>query len=167
MLIMSPYGPLAWSDLREERSRQDSEQGEPGNAVKYLAPSVTWKREFHLCEGVEAKLLMTLGQHWLMAVPAGLLFTFDPKWCLLLASVRRGKRVPCAWSYISPSVYLPDGCQLFGPGLLTLAKKYWVFMSSLLSSGLFTCCFSVVFLALRASPKNPSSVNQTGPWVGE
>lgn len=68
MLIMGPYGPLAWSDLREERSRQDSEQGEPGNAVKYLAPSVTWKCEFHLCEGVEAKLLMTLGQHCLMTV---------------------------------------------------------------------------------------------------
>ena len=146
MLIVSPYGHLAWSDLREERSRQDSEQGEPGNAVKYLAPSVTWKCEFHLCEGVEAKLLMTLGQHWLMTVPAGLLFTFDPKWCLLLASVRGGKRVPCAWSYISLSVYLLDGCQLFGPGLLTLAKKHLVFMSSLLSSDCLLAVSVLFFL---------------------
>ena len=55
--------PLAWSDLREEHSRQGSEQGELGNAVSYLAPSVTWKCKFHLCEGVRAKLLLTLGQH--------------------------------------------------------------------------------------------------------
>lgn len=80
-----------------------------------------------------------------MAVPAGLLFTFDPEGAFFLASANVGKRVAYAGSCISP-VYPTDGCQLLGTDLLTLAKQYLVFVSSLLSSGQLTCGFSVVLL---------------------
>lgn len=128
---MSPHvaSGLGWS--------LDLEQGEPGNAVNYLAPSVTWKYEFHLCEGVGAKFLMTLWQHWGMAFPVGLLFIFDSEQAFFLTSVNVGKRAACAWSSLSPSVYPPDGCQLSGAGVMTPAKQCLVFLWPF---RLFTCC---------------------------
>lgn len=56
---------------------------------------------------------------------------------------------------MSPSVYPTDGCQLFGPGLLTLAKQRLVFVSLLLFSGLFTCCL-MLFCCAESLPKEPT-----------
>ena len=143
--------PLAWSDLREKYSRQGSEEAELGKAVSYLAPSVTWKYEFHLLRGLGLNSSWHLDstESWLCQLDSSSPLTLNDAFFLAFVSV--GKREACAWSYISPSVYPPDGCQLFVPGLLTLAKQYLVFVSSLLSSGLFTCCFSVVFLCWEPS----------------
>ena len=152
MLIMSPYGPLAWSDLREERSRQDSEQGEPGNAVKYLAPSVTWKCEFHLCEGVEAKLLMTFGQHWLMTVQLDSSpLTLNDASYWHLSGEAKGCPVPEVTSLRLSTWWLPAFRARFvdtGQKVLGVYEFTFVLRTVYL---LFQCCFSCA----ESLPKEP------------
>lgn len=91
-----------------------------------------------------------------MAVPAALLFTFDPERAFFVASVSVGQRVASVCSSISP-VYQADGCQLLGTDLLTLAEQYLVSVRSLLSLAV-DLLFRRRFAVLPVCPGSPLSV---------